>query len=180
MVQKMKHGRPSKYWVLTNRSTGDCTLGTTLTDLRYYLRSGLVSFSVLDIKPINQLLLPGRGPVENELSWTRICESKTHLEVRVSVFGYSLSPPKLHFVFPKLSWTPMAPRRVERRILTPSWSFGFASYDLAGGVISSTVNDRGHDPLVFSTMRSLVTKDREHELLFHDEFEMRQCGDDGG
>ena len=74
----------------------------------------------------------------------------------------------------------MAPRRVERRILTPSWSFGFASYDLAGGVISSTVNDRGHDPLVFSTMRSLATKDKEHELLFHDEFEMRQCGDDGG
>ena len=60
-----------------------------------------------------------------ELFWTRICESKIDLEVRVSVFRYTLSPPELHFVFPRFSWTPMAPRRAEMLILTPSWSFGF-------------------------------------------------------
>ena len=49
-----------------------------------------------------------------ELSWTQICESMTHLKVRVSVFGYPLSPPELHFVFSEFSWTPMSSKRAER------------------------------------------------------------------
>ena len=43
-----------------------------------------------------------------ELSWTQICEFKTHLEVRVSIFEYLLSPPKLIFVFIRFSWTSKA------------------------------------------------------------------------
>ena len=34
-----------------------------------------------------------------------------HLEVRVLIFRYLLSPSKLHFIFLEFSWTPMAPRR---------------------------------------------------------------------
>ena len=62
-----------------------------------------------------------------ELSWTRLCESRMHLEVRVLIFRYLLSPSKLHFIFLEFSWTPMAPRWVERCILTPLWIFGFGS-----------------------------------------------------
>ena len=40
-------------------------------------------------------------------------------------FWYLLSLPKLHFIFLIFSWTPMAPRRAKRRILTLSWSFKF-------------------------------------------------------
>ena len=40
-------------------------------------------------------------------------------------FRFFGTPPELHFVFLEFSWTPMAPRWAERRILTLSWSFGF-------------------------------------------------------
>ena len=46
-----------------------------------------------------------------ELFWIRICEFRTHLDIRVSVFGHLLSPSELYFVFTGLTWTPMAPRR---------------------------------------------------------------------
>ena len=45
-----------------------------------------------------------------KLSWTWIYESKTHLKVRISIFGYLFSPPELYFVFPGFSWTLMASR----------------------------------------------------------------------
>ena len=47
------------------------------------------------------------------------------MKVRVLVFGYPLSPPELHFVFPEFSWTLMAPRQAWSHLLTSSWSFGF-------------------------------------------------------